>query len=277
MSQNSHSSFEKKLVKFCSQRADLTISLSEGVRTDLIQNFGIAPQKIVTIYNSCDKQWLESADDHVDNLAKTIDFSQGIITTAGRLTYQKGQWHLLRAYSLIKEEFPNCKIVIFGEGEEKEQLLTYSQKLGIENNVIFPGYLSGFHKIVSRSTAFVFTSIFEGLGNVLLESLACGVPIISTDCNYGPSEILCGSCKDYKDICYATYGLLIPPFSEEKNSEDNLADFEPSDYLLAKAIKLMITDDNLRNKYKKQAIIRSKDFLPANIVLKWKDTLEGLK
>lgn len=275
MSQSRKTKFANKLMVWEGKKADMTVSLSEGVRQDLIHNFGYFPDKVVTIYNSCDINWITRQSEDVDKLIEEFDFSEPVLVTVGRLTHQKGQWHLLRALSILKEKKVNCKLVIFGQGEYLDKLKAYAEKLGVSNRCFFMGYVKNHHRFMKKCDMFVFPSLFEGLGNVLLEALACGMPVISMDCPSGPMEILNSSVGEtVTNITWAKYGVLVPAFSNnEFDVDDNT--FERSDYLLADAIVGLLTDEELKKKYRKQAEIRIRDFAPDRIKQQWIDLIEG--
>lgn len=276
MSQKCDSFLEKKIITWCGRKADMTVSLSEGVRNDLIDNFGYKPNDVVTIYNSCDVSWFMRESIEVDALIDEFDFTRPTIATVGRLTYQKGQWHLLRALKIVLQKIPNCQLVIFGQGEKREQLESYAKHLGVTNHVHFLGYIKNHHKFLAKCDVFVFSSLFEGLGNVLLEALACGLPVISSDCPHGPREILDGKLGEGKNkIYYANYGVLTPKFSmTDLDVNDN--EIEDSDVMLAEAIEKLLSDSEMREHYIQQSKLRMEDFLPKTTKTRWECLIEGI-
>lgn len=276
MSRTKMNFIKRKLLVWCGQKADYTISLSEGVKNDLIENFNYPSDKIQTIYNSCSFNWFYKESKAIDDLIAKFDFSKPSLVTVGRLTYQKGQWHLLRAISIVKKTLPNIQLFIFGQGELKNKLLEYAKILGIQDNVFWLGYINNHHKFLTNCDLFVLPSIYEGLGNVLLESIACGLPTISMDCPNGPREILSNSpIKSLDKVDYSDYGVLVPPFTSGDFCLNG--DFENSDYLLGEAIINLLSFDDLRDRYHKNALERIKDFSPEVIKQQWFDLLESLE
>lgn len=274
MSSQATSALSRFLLSYCAKKADATVALSEGVREDLIENFGYQPEKTVTIYNSCDSSWFLRDSAQVDRLMENFDFSRPVIATAGRSTYQKGQWHLLRAFSIVRQKIPECRLVVFGEGELADKLKAYAKALRLEENVLFMGFVKNHHKFLQQCDAFVFSSVYEGLGNVLLEALACGLPVVSVDCPFGPHEILNGDCgAPEKTVFHARYGILTPPVSEKEFDVEDLT-FEDSDRKLADAIVELLSDKTLQQHYKAQAEKRSADFMPGRIRQCWIDLIE---
>ena len=276
MSNKKTSFFERIKMKYSERKSDKTVSLSEGVRKDLIDNFHYDSKKIITIYNSCDINWFMRENEEINKIISNFDFSKPTIVTVGRMTYQKGQWHLLRAFSEIIKKVPECQLVIFGDGELKNDLIEYTKKLGIEEKVFFMGYIKNHHKFIKKCDAFILSSLFEGLGNVLLEALACDIPIISTDCESGPSEILNKSDPINKSTLFlAKYGILVPNFSDKKMNINDLI-FEKSDLEMAKAILEILTNKKLKENYKQLGSERIKDFSPLIIKEHWIELIEGV-
>jgi glycosyltransferase involved in cell wall biosynthesis len=112
-----------------------------------------------------------------------------VILGVGRLTYQKDFATLLRAFARVRQELV-CRLVILGEGEERAKLEGLAEELGVRKHVDLPGFVDNPYKYMIRASVFVLSSRYEGLPNVLIEALACGVPVVSTDCPSGPREIL---------------------------------------------------------------------------------------
>lgn len=269
----SYSEKEKKEIIWCGKKADRTVALSEGVKEDLILNYGYTPEKIVTIYNSCDVNWFLQESKEIDEMIKGFDFSNPVFVTAGRFVYQKGQWHLLRAFARVKKDYPKCKLVIFGQGELRDKLKEYAKKLGIEESVYFFGYVKNYHKFMKKCTAFVFSSIIEGLGNVLLEALACGMLVISADCPNGPREILAPGRKDSVESWECEqYGILTKAFSLDGFNENDI-ECEIEDIYFAEALKEVLEKKEVVEYYSNQALVRAKDFYPQKIKSQWLDIL----
>ena len=195
-----------------------------------------------------------------------------VLVTAGRLTRQKGQWHLIRAVSILKKEIKNIKLVIFGDGEMLDDLQEYTETLGVSDCVFFPGYMKNYHYFMKKCDAFVFSSLYEGFGNVLIEALACGLPIVSVDAKYGPREILSDSNHLVSDMELAEYGIITEEISR-KTFDKNDIDFERGDYSLAKGISVLLKDEKKRMYYVAQAKKRSKDFLPDKVISQRKNVI----
>lgn len=274
MSRRSRSRLQRAAISWVGQMADMTVSLSEGVRTDLIENFGYSPEKVVTIYNSCDPNWFLRENDNTVAMMAKFDFSKPTLVMTGRLTTQKGQWHALRAMAILKKKIPDCQLLIFGEGELRDSLEEYAKQLGVDDCTYFMGYVKNYHMILKKSKVFLFPSLYEGLGNVLLEAVACDLPIVSTNCPYGPAEILApGEFIEDDSIHYGKYGILVPNFKDESFSIE-YEPFDKNDEMFARAIEQLLTNNNLYQKYKNQEIERAKDFEPDKIKGQWFNLLK---
>lgn len=167
-------------------RADKVIAISEGVRNSLIQNFNFPSKKIDVIYNpAADNRILKLSKEKTENYT----FDGYTFINIGRLAKQKDQLTLLKAFKITLDKF-KCNLIIIGEGTERNNLERYIAENSLENNVRLLGYQSNPWKYLSKSNLFVLSSIWEGFGNVIVESMALGIPVISSNCNSGPSEIL---------------------------------------------------------------------------------------
>ncbi len=274
----------KLLVRILYPKADLIIAVSYGVKQSLI-NLGIKEEKIKVIYNPY-------PIDEIRELAKESlgsyeeIFKEPILITAGRLTKQKGQWYLLRVFKALKEKHKDLKLVILGGGELKDYLVKLSQELGLKTyvwdrdelsenfDVYFLGFQENPFKFIARSKLFVFPSLWEGFGNVLVEAMACGVPVASSDCRSGPREILAPNTDfNYQTQKpeFAEYGVLMPVFEVKyKTAKEPL---EEREIMWVETIDKLLEDESLRKSYSEKAKQRAEDFRIEKIVQEWKEVL----
>jgi glycosyltransferase involved in cell wall biosynthesis len=129
-----------------------------------------------------------------------VSWSAPTIINVGRLIEQKDQQTLIRAFAKVRSHRP-CRLVILGEGEKRATLTALAKALGVGMDVLMPGFVANPFSWIKKSAVFVLSSRFEGLANVLIEAMQCGVPVISADCPSGPAEIL----ED------GQWGKLFPP------------------------------------------------------------------
>lgn len=146
--------------------------------------------------------------------------------------------------------------------------------LNIEKDVIFLGFKDNPYKYINKSKIFAFTSLREGFPMVLLESLASGTPVISTDCKTGPREILAPETKnEVSAIKFSKYGVLTPPFNYDKfNFNQTVLTKKEKDY--ANTLINLMKNKELINKYKENQKERIKEFIPKNIIKEWKKIID---
>lgn len=125
--------------------------------------------------------------------------NQPLLISIGRLLAHKDYPTLLLAFHEVVKESPKARLIILGEGEDRKKLEKMIKKLGLEQNVSLPGAVTNIFPYLQSASLFVLPSQSEAFGNVIVEALACGIPVVSTDCG-GPREIL----QDGK------YGILVP-------------------------------------------------------------------
>jgi glycosyltransferase involved in cell wall biosynthesis len=230
----------KSLYKYCS----ICVSVSEGVREGIIKEIPSIGKKCKVIYNpfNIDEINVMSA------LPISLNIPYPFIVSSGRLEQIKRFDLLIEAHhKVLNLGIKHCLIII-GKGTCFSHLKELVSKLGVESTVYFVGFDLNPHKWVSKAFCFVLSSENEGFGNVLVESMAVGTPVISTDCPSGPSEIL----------EQGKYGLLV----ENKNSEE-----------LAKAIIRMFNDQDIYNFYKLNCRERSNLYSIDKIILQWENLL----
>jgi glycosyltransferase involved in cell wall biosynthesis len=185
--------FTNKLFRFILtlmyKRADAITAVSQGAADDLYSVFPAAKNKITVINNPVFtediliKKDLQPEHDFFRNKNKPV------VLSAGRLTASKNYKYLLETFSLVLKQ-TEALLIILGEGKERNNLEQYSVKLGISSFVSFHGNFENPYSFMNACDVFVLSSIYEGLPSVLIEALACGCNIVSTDCPNGPSEIL---------------------------------------------------------------------------------------
>jgi glycosyltransferase involved in cell wall biosynthesis len=161
------------------------ITVSSALQED-VRNFGIKPAKITTIYNPFDLKKIRERSKE----ATPFDGEQFLLHV--------GRFHPQKRHDRLLEAFQRCgypgKLLLLGGGnpESKSAIQETAKHLGIENRVLFGGFVSNPYAVMRAAEALVLSSDYEGLGNVLIEALICGTQVISTNCPYGPSEILRG-------------------------------------------------------------------------------------
>ncbi len=188
-----HSSMRGWLIPYisgwCYSWANSVVAVSYGVADDLSKTIGLSREKIRVIYNPVVvPEIFEQAAEMVEHPWFHAD-DLPVVLGVGRLVAQKDYPTLLRAFSLVIKERP-ARLVIFGEGEERTGLEVMVQDLGLEDTVSLPGFTKKTYAYMSKAAVLVLSSAWEGFGNVLVEAMAVGTPVVATDCPNGPAEIL---------------------------------------------------------------------------------------
>ena len=167
------------------------IAVSEGVARDLVDTTVVRAQDVTWAPNPVLDNDFESVRFAAPSHPWLVSREYPVILAAGRLAPQKGFDILVRAFAHLVAR-RQCRLVIYGEGVERPRLEAQIQELGIAAHVSLPGYTTSVLTEMAHSDLFVLSSRFEGSPNVLVEAMGTGVPVVATDCPYGPHEILDG-------------------------------------------------------------------------------------
>lgn len=186
-------SFKYKIVNWLTQwlyrRADVVVCVSEGVADSIHNVLGIPREQLSVIYNPVIHPGISLNADKEISHPFLPDNGVPLLVAVGRLTAQKNFPNLIQAFKLVRQTIP-AKLAILGEGEERDRLTTLTASLGLEQDILMPGFVDNPYAWMRRADVFVLSSSWEGLPTVLIEALACGAKVVSTDCPSGPIEIL---------------------------------------------------------------------------------------
>jgi len=265
------------LIKHLYPKADRIVVVSKKIKDILSHYYNIPDEKIEVIYNPhLIQNYLKLAEEPIENKYRDIFRDSFIFINIGRLTEQKGQWFLIRAFKKVVEKYPNAKLIILGEGELRGKLEDLVKKLNLENNVFLLGIHKNPFKFLKNSQCYVFTSLWEGLPNTLIEALTLNLPVISTDCETGPREILAPELDIEEDVEYpyfGRYGILIKPFPREYLFEDlKERPLIEQEKVLAELMIRMIEDEELRRRYSR-GLERARDFDIEGIIRRWEEVI----
>jgi glycosyltransferase involved in cell wall biosynthesis len=227
--------FAKKLYP----QADGIITVSHGAANDLAHVLDLPFDRIDVIYNPVVTPELhERADRMVEHPWFSAD-GPPVIIGVGRLDPEKDFLTLLRASNIVRKN-RNIRLMILGEGPERLTLESLVHELGMTDVVTLPGFVENPLPFIANASVLVLTSRFEGLSNVLIEALACGTPVVATDCPGGPTEILDGG----------RYGKLAPVGDAENLAraiEETLVN--PPDRMFLKGAAERFTVDTIAKQY----------------------------
>ena len=242
---NQHANFLIKRL-YNSNLVDRIVLVSKELQDIMEEDYQIRKDKMITLYNGIEIEKIREKKDKIIHDYKEIFNNTKIIKfiTVGRLHDDKGHDYLIEAFCKVRKEIKSSKLIIIGDGPLKHELETTIKRKGIENEIILLGLKKNPFKYLAKSDIFILSSKNEGFPNVLIEALACGLPIISTNCKTGPNEILEGG----------TYGLLVNVMDSENMAEKMI--------YLAKNKELM-------KKYSQKSLIRADFFNFERIFKDW--------
>lgn len=227
------------------------VTVSKELQKILITDYKIDKNKIVTIYNGIDLERINRLEKENSINYEEIFNNPNIIKfiAIGSLLEKKGFNFLIKAFAKVFKEIPNSILFILGEGPLRIQLERLIKINKLEENVILLGKKNNPYKYLSRANIFVLSSIYEGFPNVLIEAMACSLPVISTMCKTGPKEIL----KNGK------FGIL----TKVKDSND-----------LAEKMIFLAKNKNAREDFSKRSIQRIKSFELEKIIIDWDNLIK---
>ena len=264
------------VLPYVCRRADRTVSCSREIEEDLINHYGLAAGKSAVIYNGLDLEEIRKKSEEPLECEEPTHSGEKLIVSVGRITYQKGQWHLLRAIKKLSDDGIPVRLLILGDGELRTALEKQAVQLGISDRVRMPGFVENPYRYMAQADVFVMSSLYEGFSNAILEALACGVPVISTDHETGAREILAPE-TDYRAktrtyIDKASYGILVPVCNGSPDAADQLSEEETT---LSDAIRSIITNENLTKHYREAAIARAEQMDIHSVCRQWIRLIEG--
>ena len=176
-------------IRFLYPFADSIIAVSHGLARDLTTTAKLPLESIEVIYNpTISPQLSQKSQASVDHPWFTPG-QPPVILGVGRLEQQKDFPTLIHAFAKVRQ-VQTSKLVILGNGKEKKKLLSLIDELDLKEDVAMLGFVENPYAYMAKSAVFVLSSAWEGFGNVLVEAMAVGTPVVSTNCPNGPEEIL---------------------------------------------------------------------------------------
>ena len=176
------------LIKFFYKYADKIISLSSGVKDEISEDYNLSSKKIITIHNPVEIDKIKS-EASIQTKTPWGNWSKNhyVVISIGRLIFQKGYDVLIE--SMTKISLP-VKLIIIGEGEERDNLEKKISEYNSKDNIMLAGFQYDIANWLTKADLFVLSSRWEGFGHVIIEAMASGIPVLSTNCPHGPKDII---------------------------------------------------------------------------------------
>jgi glycosyltransferase involved in cell wall biosynthesis len=255
----------RKLSMYLMKFVNEIITVSNSL---MFQYKGLGYKSTTRIYNPIDlKEVLKKKEEKLsDSEKKYFDTKCKYLFFAGKYGEQKNLFFMIDALKLLVKRNNNLKLVIMGkDGGQKKEILKYVKDKGLSDQFIDLGLQSNVFKFYKYADVFVLPSKYEGFSRVVLEAIACGVPVVANNCYAGPSEILDDIAHQelkIKDFHIGKWGLLTK-YNDVK--------------AFCRGIDYMLNNKALREKYKKEGPKRAKDFEIDKIIVEWEKMLSKQK
>ncbi|PXF55737.1 MAG: hypothetical protein C4B57_01675 [Deltaproteobacteria bacterium] len=229
-------------------KADRIIAVSNGIKEIIISDYFLDTRRIAVIPNPVDISFIAKMSKREPSIALPGDY----LLHVGRLKVtHKAHDILLNAFKKLHSGHPNLKLILVGEGPDKKQIQVMVKDLDLAESVILAGWQENVFAFMARAKALILCSRYEGRPHVLAEAMACGCPVIATDCQTGPREMLGDN----------EYGLLVPVDDPEA---------------LARGVEGLLADEPRRAYFQDQARKRAQDFDLEQIGSKYVRLLQGI-
>lgn len=188
----------RKYLPLTFRSADRIIAISEGVKWNILNQFPDLAGKVNRVYNiGYDEDISSLANEPVEE-EKSGEY---LLVACGRLVPQKNYPMMVMAFQKVVEKYPKVDLWILGEGNSRKEIERMIHDRGLEDKVRLLGFKSNPFKYYKAADIFILSSDWEGFGNVIVEAMATGTPVVATDCPYGPSEIITNDMNGYLVDC----------------------------------------------------------------------------
>ncbi|MDE5699027.1 MAG: glycosyltransferase [Lachnospiraceae bacterium] len=234
------------LLKNCLKRADRVIPASQELNGEIIEYYHLDADRTSVIENPYDIMEIGrlSSEKIEEEISKFIQNHKTAVAV-GRLGREKGYEELIDTFTQVYQKNKDSALIILGEGEIKEELEEMIKKRHLSGQVLLLGLRENPFAYMSKCQLYVSCTRHEGFPNSLVEAMACGLPVIHTDCKTGPREILTVPLKErnIRRALYAPYGILIPSYTRKQVSKKTMQKE------FADAWIQLMSSDELREKY----------------------------
>lgn len=265
-----HNTVASMTLGFILKKSDYMVTVSKSLEVSLKRQFSVFQNKIVCIYNPV------LTDSIKENaLSPLVEDNFPYLLTVGRLSLQKAHWSLIKAFSVISISHPALTLIILGDGVLESALKQLVRDLGMTGKVLFKGFDNNPYRYMKNCKLFVLSSLNEGFPLVLLEAMASGAPILSSDCISGPREIITPESSLTSELDYASsfeFGYLYSNQGADENY--NSTELCNSDKRLAIAIDMALKNESELNRLKNEGVSRLQSLSLKEVYKCWEPLLK---
>jgi glycosyltransferase involved in cell wall biosynthesis len=234
---------------------------TERMKSDFIKDFKVKDSQIYIIGNPYNtKEIRDKSSDSIEVEIQNFIDTHKTLCAVGSFKKDKGYWHLIRIFLEVKKAVPEVGLIFIGNrGEMEEDIKNMASRTQHARDILFLGYQDNPFRYVAKCDLYVSTSIYEGFPNSMMEAMACGVPVIATDCKTGPREILCKTRRESNGVeVLEMYGTLVPELSEQIDFD--IAAIDHQELVMANEITSLLQEENRLERYKVASLRRSEEF-----------------
>ena len=262
--------------KMC-KASDGILFNSEGMKDIYLKEYPRDKQKAYVLYNLFDtKSILQKAQENLPKEFEGFFATHRVVTTVARFSQEKGHWNLIKAFEILKEKVPDAGLLFVGHmGAFEEKVRSMAKASPYSEDIKFAGYSDNPFKFCANSAVYALSSIKEGFPNSLVEAMACGIPVVATDCRTGPGEILFEKPQAINETFkVADYGVITPAFTDEIDFDNNNKKREHTQFALA--LEKVLTDKALAEELAEKGKTRALEFDKEKINSKYISLMERL-
>jgi|SRR5690606_2350316 len=267
----------KVLIPILYNKADYIVTVNNGIRNELVESYNFNSKKLKVINNFYNIEEIQKkANETLDIKLSSYLEGKKVIAMSGRYAVEKGQKYVIQLLAELKESVKNVALLLIGDGPEFDDLkrlcaenqLKYSDYpiLDIGTEVLFIRKELNIFKIIRKADLYVLCSSSEGFPNGIAEAMICGVPIIASDCPYGPREILVSDTGKHN----VEFGVLLPVFQNCQTKEEYFSCLK----IWVKTTRSMLENDQLNEFYKKRGLERASAYTKENALRQWKSLID---
>lgn len=266
----------KIFIRLLYRRADEIVCVNKGIANEISDFYGIDKVQKRVIYNFYDIDEIRRLADVPLPTEMEGFFEYPVIAMSGRLAVEKGHSFVVSLFADLKKRFPSLKLLMIGEGPERNNIVQLCGRLRLSVNyktlnenlpdIFITGERENVFNLLKRASLYVLNSSSEGFPNGLAEAMACGLPALSSDCPYGPREILAPDTTSgpLSKTEYADYGILLPMPTQSNDSRK----------IWLETFILILENKALKDKYMRRGSERIQNFSIDHAIQGWRDVIE---